>query len=164
MDEDTKESVKELVFFEALPETRLKGKADPIALFAPLKEKPKKAGSTSVARSGRDEEYWRLRGVVAELLVYQEQSGLILLIGGRGSGKNILVQALESFGTEAGTAAPISPLYLPHIPPYSRPYLTMSPPYLQAWWCCAACRARTTGQRARSTGAAWAPPPASRGG
>ena len=102
MDEDTKESVKELVFFEALPETRLKGKADPIALFAPLKEKPKKAGSTSVARSGRDEEYWRLRGVVAELLVYQEQSGLILLIGGRGSGKNILVQALESFGAEAG--------------------------------------------------------------
>ena len=35
--------MKELVFFEALPETRLKGKADPIALFAPLKEKPLEA-------------------------------------------------------------------------------------------------------------------------
>ena len=102
MDEDTKESVKELVFFETLPETRLKGKAEPIPLFAPLKEKPRKQGSAAVARSGRDREYVLLRGMVSELLIYQRESGLIVLIGGRGSGKNVLVQGLEAFGAEAG--------------------------------------------------------------
>ena len=51
---------------------------------------------------GRDQECRLLRGMVAELLIYQKESGIIVLIGGRGSGKGVLVKELQKFGTEAG--------------------------------------------------------------
>ena len=61
-----------------------------------------KVGSTTVGMQGRDQECRLLRGMVAELLIYQKESGIIVLIGGRGSGKGVLVKELQKFGKEAG--------------------------------------------------------------
>ena len=90
------------LLLEPLPRTQLKGKAKSVELFAPVGEKPKQQGATTVGKQGRDPEYKLLRGMVAELCAYNQESGTIVLTGGRGSGKQVLVEALETFAAEAG--------------------------------------------------------------
>ena len=71
---------------EPLPRTQLKGKAESVELFAPVGEKPKQQGATTVGKQGRDPEYKLLRGMVAELCAYNQESGMIVLTGGAARG------------------------------------------------------------------------------
>merc|ERR1719313_3054400 len=88
------------VVFKTLEPVRLKGKAQPMPLAAPLAEKEEKRHGGTIGKAGRDFEHQQLRTMVAELLVYSG-GGTIMLLGGRGSGKNALAKALLGFGKAA---------------------------------------------------------------
>merc|ERR1740124_1704081 len=97
-DEATSQMAKSQVNFKMLPPVRLKGKANPLPLFTPLgmKEGSLQKGDNNIKKQGRDTEYRLIRSLVAKLLLYH-RGGTLMLLGGRGSGKAVLVKALEEY-------------------------------------------------------------------
>ena len=79
---------------------KLKGKAGLRPTYEPLGVLESKQHGGSVGKRGRDAEWQRLRSSIAELLTYQ-LGGSVVVMGMRGSGKKLLVQALEQHGKAA---------------------------------------------------------------
>ena len=86
--------------YRQLPPTRLKGLANEANLFEPLREAETNQRGGSVGKQGRDLEYGVLKGMLAELITYHG-GGCLVLLGNRGSGKNVLVDALVEFAGSA---------------------------------------------------------------
>ena len=100
VDEDTMMQTRGRIEYKMLPPVKLKGKANLTPLCAPVKEMVEAKQGGSIGKQGRDFEFQQLRSMVAELLVYHN-GGSVILIGGRGSGKNVLTKALGEFGKAA---------------------------------------------------------------
>ena len=67
-----------------------------MTIYAPVNVKEQQKGGASIGKKGRDEQYRQIRSLVAELLLYN-RGGTIMLLGGHGSGKTVLVDALAEF-------------------------------------------------------------------
>tara|TARA_B110001452_G_scaffold69193_1_gene55822 strand:+ start:2527 stop:6096 length:3570 start_codon:yes stop_codon:yes gene_type:complete len=98
--QEGKSQVNSVYFiFKMLPAVKLKGKANALSIFAPVGTKETKRGNSTVGYQGRDAEYRLIKSLVAELLLYN-RGGTLMLLGGRGSGKGVLVKALEEYAVK----------------------------------------------------------------
>ena len=99
VDEETMTFSNDVIQYKQLPPEKLKGKSGSAHIRAVGELESKQQGG-SVGKRGRDAEWQRLRSSVAELLTYQ-LGGTIVVMGMRGSGKKLLVQALQQHGEAA---------------------------------------------------------------
>ena len=101
VDEATSEETKADIAYKMMPSVKLKGKANALTIFAPVGQKARKKGGSTIGKQGRDQEYEHIRSMVAELLVYTG-GGTIVMLGNRGSGKAVLVKGITEQAKLAG--------------------------------------------------------------